>query len=347
MTFHSTTGYLVPVLEELRIPASSQLLVFSKTSCQRDRISPGNPRAVYFNDHAYVAWVPGSPMLEISSITPAQGAVFYTLEQKESAKPRLVRRDQCLECHTSTQTLNVPGYLVRSYPTDAAGVIDITEGFSMVDHRTPFSRRWGGWYLSGPGGVLVPRGQTPSASSDASRELSLRPADAAAKYPQATSDLTALLVLEHQVHMQNLITRVHRTYLESGPDEGRLHSEVEALVRYLLFVDEAALAKPVTERSEFARWFEKQGPRDRQGRSLRQFDLQERIFKFPCSFMIYSEAFDGLPRRARLRVYHRLWSILSGEETDPTFTGLSAVTRRVLLEILTETKSDVPVSWRL
>jgi hypothetical protein len=43
-------GYLESILKLLDIPASSQTLVFSKTSFQHQRISPDNPRAIYFND---------------------------------------------------------------------------------------------------------------------------------------------------------------------------------------------------------------------------------------------------------------------------------------------------------
>src|ERR1051326_4058392 len=40
LTFDEAHGYLPAVLRELHIPVSSQMLVFSKTSFQRDLISP-------------------------------------------------------------------------------------------------------------------------------------------------------------------------------------------------------------------------------------------------------------------------------------------------------------------
>src|SRR5215813_2079937 len=43
-------GYLTSVLEQLDIRSDSQILVFSKTSFQKDLISPAAPRALYFND---------------------------------------------------------------------------------------------------------------------------------------------------------------------------------------------------------------------------------------------------------------------------------------------------------
>ena len=84
-------GYLDSILDELRVPKSSQILVFSKTSSQRERISPKTPRAIYFNHEVYLGWIPGSPTLELSCVDPKLGAVFYTMEQKETAKPRIVR----------------------------------------------------------------------------------------------------------------------------------------------------------------------------------------------------------------------------------------------------------------
>ena len=141
LKYDPACGYLLSILDELHVLKSSQLLVFSKTSSQRERISPKTPRAIYFNHEVYLGWIPGSPTLEISCVDPKLGAVFYTLEQRETAKPRFVRNDQCLECHTSSRTLGVPGYVVRSFVTDENGVVDLGHGISLVDHRTPIVGR--------------------------------------------------------------------------------------------------------------------------------------------------------------------------------------------------------------
>ena len=131
---------------------SSQVLVFSKTSFQRERISPQSPRAVFFNDEVYVGYVVGSPLLELATVDPKLGWVFYTLEQAEVEKPKFVRTDQCLECHASAKTMGVPGHLVRSFATDDDGVVDLATGTSLVNHRTPLEERWGGWYVTGTHG---------------------------------------------------------------------------------------------------------------------------------------------------------------------------------------------------
>jgi hypothetical protein len=356
LTHHPDFGYLLSALDALGVPQSSQLLVFSKTSCQRERISPKTPRAIYFNDRVYVAWIPGSPLLELSCVDPQLGAVFYTLDQKESPRPRISRRDQCLECHTSHQTLGVPGYLVRSYATDTNGTIDITDGYSMVDHRTPFAERWGGWYVCGASGTSNRAQSLQAWNQSTPAALNLETAAtnrlaALLKYPHPTSDVAALLVLEHQAEMQNFITRLQyraaANLNSERADAPAEKSEVEAFIKYLLFTDEAAWSGPVQSTSGFAAWFESQGPRDKQGRSLRQLELHHRLFKLPCSYMIYSDAFDALPRSVRLQVYRRLWNILTGEDTDPAFARIPAEAKRAILEILIETKADIPVYWTL
>ena len=151
-------GYLLPVLKALGVPRASQMLVFSKTSFQRDRIGPSTPRALYYNDGVYIGYVAGAPLLEVASVDPKLGAVFYTLEQKESARPRFVRTDGCTECHASAKTMGVPGLLARSFQTDENGMVDLLTGVDSVNHRTPLADRWGGWYVTGTHGAQVHRG---------------------------------------------------------------------------------------------------------------------------------------------------------------------------------------------
>ncbi len=99
--------------------------------------------------------------------------------------------------------------------------------------------------------------------------------------------------------------------------------------------------------STFTETFPKRGPRDKQGRSLRDFDLKTRLFRYPLSYMIYSPAFDGLPEKVRDRVYQRLYEILTGQDNAKTFANLTPETRRAILEIVTATKRGLPDYWRL
>ena len=349
-------GYLLSVLEELKVPRSSQMLVFSKTSFQRERISPRNPRAIYFSDDVYVGYVPGSPMLEISAVDPKLGGVFYTLDQSVREKPRFVRTDQCLECHATGKTMGVPGHLVRSFETDESGVTDLKSGVSQVTHRTPLAERWGGWYVSGTHGDQTHRGNLigSEAFDRQKREpnylgnvTNLSELFESSILPAAHSDIVALMVLEHQTHMHNYLARLNyaaRIALLQYGHVRYLQSAIDGFLKYALFTEEAALTAPVTGTSAFAKEFAAAGRKDSKGRSLRDFDLRTRMFKYPCSYLIYSEAFDELPGLLKEAIYKRLFEVLTGEEEE--FESLSPDTRQAILEIIRETRSGLPDYWK-
>jgi len=117
-------------------------------------------------------------------------------------------------------------------------------------------------------------------------------------------------------------------------------------LKYLFFTEEAPLKARVKGTSGFTDHFAALGPKDRHGRSLRQFELESRLFKYPCSFLIYSEAFDMLPKPMREHLLQRLHEILTGQDTSPEFASLTPETRRAILEILRETKLNLPDYWR-
>ena len=157
------------------------------------------------------------------------------------------------------------------------------------------------------------------------------------------------MVLEHQTHMHNFITRLHyeaTLALQSYGHIRYLKNVAESFLKYLLFTEEAPLASPVKGSSAFAEQFAASGPRDRQGHSLRDFDLQTRLFKYPCSYLIYSEAFEGLPEPMKAHLYRRLFDILTGQDTSADFQKIPAQTRHAIHEILVETKRDLPDYWK-
>jgi hypothetical protein len=354
MKFEPEHGFLLALLRELKIDTNSQMLVFSKTSFQRERISPNNPRAIYFNQGAYVGYVHGSPMLEVTSVDPKLGAIFFTLDQEPSAIPQFRRNDQCLECHASTKSMGVPGHLVRSFACDENGVVDLNKGTSLVTHRTPLLERWGGWYVTGSSEDQAHRGNLIGKAAYERLEKSGRgagnisdlaqffPVD---EYPAAGSDIVALMVLEHQSHMHNYITRLHydaRLALQQFGHLNYMKGKIDAFLRYLLFTEEARLTAPVKGNTEFTKNFSALGPKDRQGRSLRDFDLQTRLFKYPCSYMIYSESFDALPLQLKETIYQRLWNILNGNNSATDFQNIPLETRAAVREILVQTKHAFP-----
>jgi hypothetical protein len=246
LEFSDKFGYLESVLRELRIPVSSQVLVFSKTSLQVARISPDHPRALYFSDDVYVGMVRGG-LLELTAIDPRKGAVFYVLEQKRAPAPKLLRRnEECLKCHFTVNTMSIPGFLTRSVFTDSAGEPIPENGSYLTDHRSPLSQRWGGWYVTGTHGTERHMGNVIARGSRVDTERGANVTDLkgrvnTAQYPEPSSDLVALLVLNHQVAMHNLITRLA---YEAELGRPELPATVEKTVRYMLFADEAKLSDP-------------------------------------------------------------------------------------------------------
>jgi hypothetical protein len=356
LTFDAKYGYLPSLLKALNVSQESQVLVFSKTSFQRERIDPEHPRALFFNDDVYIGFIPGAPMLEISEVDPKLGAVFYTVDQTKSERPKFSRTDQCLECHASSKSMGVPGQLLRSFEVDSSGVADLKSGSSQVNHRTPFNERWGGWYVTGTHGEQAHRGNLFGAKAFARAEkepnyrgniTNLSNFFDTSKYPRNQSDIVSLMVLEHETHMHNFIARLNYETTIALHQYGKidhLKSKVESFLEYALFTEETPLTNAVRGSPEFVKAFEAQGPFDKQGRSLRQLDLRTRIFKYPCSFLIYSEAFDALQPEIKKMIYARLRQILAGEDKSGNFKTLSPADRKAILEILTDSKADFAAS---
>jgi len=383
LSHDSAQGYLASLLEALEIPVSSQGLVFSRTSLQTDRIAPWSPRAIYFNDDVYVGFVQESPILEIASIDPDDGAVFYTLSQDETQPPTFVRETTtCLMCHDSRSvTGGVPGVMVRSTLTDRLGntIIPVHEG--ATTDRTEMSQRLGGWYVTGSVGTLSHAGNAlaPELWSDISdpprylRDFDMTSAGKVTDlterfspepYLSRHSDLVALLVLTHQTRVHNLITAAHESAREAlreqeailrstgqePPEDGllpssriRIEGSVDRLLDAMLFVREAPLGGPISGSTSFAEDFSSRGPTDPQGRSLRDLDLERRLFRYPLSFLIYTDAFDTMPDVVKRMLYQRLDEVLRGVEAEDVadrFAHLGAEDRVAIREILIATKPE-------
>ena len=350
-------GYLPAVLDALQVSKETQLLVYSKTSFQRERIAPKTPRSLFYSDDAYIGFIPGSPLLELTSVDPKLGAVFYTLEQSQTDKPKFIRTDQCLECHASAKSMGVPGHLIRSFAVDENGVVDMNNGTSLITHRTPLAERWGGWYVTGEHGEQSHRGNLFGKAAFARAEKQtnylgnqqeLSKFFDTAPYLEKTSDIAALMVFEHEAHMHNFITRLNyetSIALQTYGHLKYLRTVTDAFLRYLLFTEEAELTSPIKGSAGFARAFVARGPRDTSGRSLRDFDLRTRLFKYPCSFLIYSDAFEQLPKEAKELIYQKLFDILTGKDDRTDWQRLSPSDKSAIREILVQTKPNLPAYW--
>jgi hypothetical protein len=284
--------------------------------------------------------------IEIAAHDADRGAVFYRMSPLPGA-PSLVRDNSCLGCHLSATTLGLPGFIARSVPSASDGTIMPWLGNFLVDHRTPIADRWGGWYVTGKTGTTGHLGNAPLPDK---RLVELRPADRgpalqtldgrleSSLYLSPHSDVVALLVFEHQMHLMNLLSRIGADARVQAT--ARVRAAAIEVVDYLLFLDEAPLTG-VSGTSGFAKVFSGRGPRDSRGRSLRDLDLQRRLMRYPCSYMIYSEVFDALPAPAKSAIYRRLRQVLEGRESSPKYKQLAAADRQAVLEILRETKKDL------
>ncbi len=311
-------------------------------------------------------------MLEIAAADAKLGTAFYTLDQDPAQRGAITRQtESCLLCHGSSANHGIPGHLLRSVSPDRTGELLLMRGSKRVDHTTPFPDRWGGWYVTGTSGRQIHMGNkvfdktSEPDLNDGTNVTDLKSLFTVGNYLTPHSDLVALMVLDHQgeghnrIARANLLTRLaltEQTELNKAfgrpPDERsesitrRIHGACEPLVQYLLFSGEAPLEEAIAGTSAFAKEFTARGPFDSKRRSLREFDVRTRLFRYPLSYLIYTRAFDGLPDEARDRVYLRLWEVLTGKDTSKPFAHLSPQDRRAVLEIVRETKTGLPGYWK-
>lgn len=381
LKFEPISGYLRSVLDAFGILPESQVLVFSKTSFQSPIINPGNPRALYFRDDVAIGWVRGGEVLEVASQDARQGAVFYTLAQTPEGAPEFRRNDSCVSCHLSSATFDVPGMFASSMFVGPDGN-PLYAPVYITDHRSRFEQRWGGWYVTGRHGDASHMGNATVKDETQLNDLvqkhnqnltSLEGRFEPSGYLQPTSDIVALMVLEHQMHLSNMFTRMAWESRLAAPEaktmavrenpeavgqvieatrvgaRGALSLKLRPVrdaaietVDYMLFVDEAPLTK-IEGLSGFAQKFPAAGPRDSKGRSLRDLDLSTRLMRYPLSYLIYSEAFDALPADVKEALYARLWAVLSGQDTQAIYAQrLPLADRQAIVEILRETKPGLP-----
>ncbi len=353
LKFEGRSGYLKSALDALKVPTDSQMLVFDKLSLQARLINPTNPRALFFSDRTVLGWVRDGDVIEVAVHDEKAGIVFYTLEQKPTERPQFKREFRCLGCHMTGDTLGVPGLIMfTTVPasTDPEHVV-------MMDHRNPLAERWGGWFVTGNSGAAHHLGnQAPALEGRAGTAVpSVAGLFDPEGFPAASSDIAALLTFSHQTHMINLLTRAS---YEARAADPTLHREEEAgqlqraeammsgvadeVVDYMLFVDEDPLPNALSGQSGFAERMSAGRPRDSKGRSLYELDLTRRLLKYPCSYLIYSPAFDALPPLAKVPIYRRMWQVLGGEATEPRYRALTVADRQAIVEILRDTKPDLP-----
>lgn len=366
LSFDGDQGYLRSLLDALQISPASQVMSFSRTSLQDDKISPKTPRAIYFNDEVHLGFVQNG-LIEIAARDSKLGMVFYTLKQTHHESLVFKRQtNSCLTCHGAARTKNVPGLLVRSVYPDQGGHPVVAAGSFLSTHKSPLNQRWGGWYVTGMHGdqshignfTLITAKKPKTVDNTAGHNVTdLKDRFDVAPYLTPHSDIVALMVLEHQTDTYNVLIQAsfevrHALYVKEQASKDaaaaveaaekslaqRIEKSAGLMIKALLFSEETKLTAPIVGTSSFTQDFAVRGVKDRQGRSLRDFDLQTRMFRYPCSYMIQTPAFDSLPDELKLAVEKRMKEILSTSEPQKGFEHLSEADRKAITEILQETK---------
>jgi hypothetical protein len=362
--------WLHMVLNELEVPVESQVLVFSKTSLQRRAISPDRPRAIYFSDDCYIGFVSGG-LIEAAISDPQLGLVFYHFDARSKSGPQFERDASCLSCHAGSLTRNWPGVMVRSVFPDQQGELITAAGSFLTGHESPLAERWGGWYVTGAHGTARHMGNAIAKESAFGAHLDMEAGANLTRldsffrtesYPRPDSDIVALMVLEHQVEMHNRLIQgglrarkwiYYQRELQrelgdpatenlTGTARRVVENEAKRILEYLLFCDEMGLPDGgVQGAGEFEEAFRKNRHPDAQGRSLKDFDLETRLFTYRCSYMIYSDAFESLPLELKHEIYRGLLETLTARAASHPFSHLKIRERTAILEILLETKPDL------
>ena len=348
-------AFVVSLLKALDVPATSQMLVFSTTSLQLSLISPSNPRALYFNEDLYVAWVPRG-RIEIVSLDPELGGIYYLCDIPNETRPfRAERSERCMNCHASDETRFVPGLVIKSViPGPGGGSLDAYRG-GETGHSIPFNERFGGWHVTGRHGITnhwgnltgrMVAGQLTTISNAPGARFSFE------KYPVATSDILPQLLHEHQAGFVNRVVEAGyraRTALHGSNGQltaaqaAELDEQAKIITRYLLYADEAPLPPGGVEgdaayKTDFLRT--RRATND--GISLKDFDLKTRLFKYRCSYMIYSPVFGGLPPPMKEGIYRRLGAALNSTSPDKDYDYLPVAEKEAIRRILGATLKDFP-----
>lgn len=360
------------LLRELGLDRDTQVLVFSRTSLQRREVSYSNPRALYFNESVYLGWMPDG-RIEIASFDPELGPIFYfQRELDDKSSPLLERTRSCLGCHAGDATNFLPGSLGRSvYPDQSGRSLRSIDDYRRSGHHIPLHDRYGGWFVSGNHGSMRHMGNAIASRKggkitiDREQYANIKKLDrffSTDAYPAPGSDIAALLVFDHQVTMHHRLVeaayRARQSLFDSKLDpgetdvsklnEGRSIDEFiegrDKVVDYLLFREETPIPE-VSCDPGFRRAFNANRITDSRNRSLKDLQLKGRIFENRCSYMIYSPTFEQFPPMLKGAIYERIHEILTAPGPIEGFEYLGKAEKRRILEILHETKDDLPAGW--
>jgi hypothetical protein len=353
-------AFLTSILEALDIPISSQLLVFSASSLQSEIINPRNPRALYFNEDTYIGYVPGGKV-EVIAMDPEMGAMFYIFEKLRPGGPvpAMTQSDKCFNCHAGNATRRVPGLIIESLLPMLSGASLETYRRDEQGHQIPLDKRFGGWHLTGKhhlkDSLANLMGRTSSSRGFVKTHIEPGEMSDLNLHLRPTSDILPHLVHEHQIGFENRV--FHAAYVMRQITAGqsqlspKAQTEVEELAdelaRYILFVDEAKLPiEGIEGDADFIREFQRNKKAISVGASLKDFDLKTRIFKYRCSYMLYTDSWLKLPIALRERVYFKMAEGLREQNPNPVYAHLPPDEKRAIRILLKETLPGLPTWWK-
>ena len=336
------------VLKELGIPLSSQLLVFSGSASQGTKVNPRNPRALYFNDECYVGIVPGG-LLEMIGVDANAGSQLYTFKNVgRNTPPTATGDDTCLRCHGGLISGYAPGFFIRFTFPEMNGKMtsarNITPG-----HQRPLDERFGGWFVTSSNGQSFPAAGQIMQNGLAVHTQIGEHYDPAI-HLAGSSDILAHLLHEHQIGFHNRLIKVLISARDNGQVEGERivtsHEEdIDELVRYMLFQNEAKLPKQgIVGDAQYVEDFRRNRRPSRTGASLKDLELTTRLLKFRCSYMIYTRPWREMPFEIKAELLTRLHRALQNTN-DALSQHLPEFERLQILHILRDTVPELPDDW--
>lgn len=339
-------GYLKSLLRELKIDPATQTLVFAKNSMQGSFISTETPRALYFNDSVYVGWIPNAPLIEVMSIDPVKGIRFYSFPNvKPTASNAALRfhkeTTNCEPCHSRRSFTGTPRLFATSVYAAPSGYPRIFSPEIDVRPSTPIEKRWGGWYVTGSHGKLRHMGNEPAEGTDEAYRIDTNRGANVMKlddyfdpvgYLTPHSDIVALMVMEQQMHVQNILSATGIAVRQAQASGTSVEEECNELVEALVLAGETKFTSPIAGTSRFSEVWQARGP-------LYKLDLNQRLSRYACSPLIYSDSFRALPVAAKNYIYRQISEGLGSGTLRPDLTDPE---REATLRILRDTIPAFP-----
>ena len=344
LNYESDHAYLNSLFKELGISPHSQLLVYSTTSLQLSRISPRNPRAIYFSDDIYLGYVPGG-QIEIIGIDPQLGAIPYIFnlpQAKDTTHPQIYRSKRCMNCHASKEMGGAPSLLVGSViPGPGGGTLDAFRR-NIFGHNIPYAKRFGGWHITGNNPFpqswanqtgIMENGEIHKISNPPGKYFTWQ------NYPVQGSSIIPHLLLEHQIGFTNLCISATYQFREiNNSKDTFIDQQSDLLISYILFENEVSLPENrIDKKTKYALDFEGYEKENQTQDSLRRLNLDSRIFDLRCSYMLFSNSFSGLPHPLKMSIFQKLYHLLScpQDKLPSRFSYLEQAERKKIKIILT------------